>query len=343
MRKTLTFLLILALLTSALSLAFAAQYTATVKEGSLHLRAKPEKHAKSLGRYKSGTEVELLADSDDYAKVKTPDGKIGYMMKKYLDIKNGFPQEEAPRAQATNSPYAEIRKAALARGIDPYKPMLALTFDDGPMPDSKLVLDALKAHNARATFFVLGKNIEGHESILRRMADEGHQIGSHSWSHPHLEKLSASSVRSQMTRTMDKIEEITGQKVTMMRPPYGSTNRNARKVIEGLGLPIILWTVDSKDWASRNSEAVINVISSQAENGAIILCHDVWASTGKAMETLIPSLMEKGFQLVTVAELMSFRNEAIKPGLVYTFLDVSKIEQGIELPSNEEATVEISN
>ena len=323
--------LIVAIIMAAVILlpALASEdFPATVTGGALHLRAEPDKHARSLGRYKSGTRVFLLADGEVFCKVRTKDGKEGYMMKEFLQAENGLPPMEVitPAPEPTPDP---SREQALARGIDPNKPMIALTFDDGPHPDSLLVVEALEAHGARGTFFVLGKNIQGNEEVLRRIAQGGHQIGAHTWSHPNLREISQSAVRSQITRTMDKIQEVTGQTVTMLRPPYGALNRLSRRTVTELGLPVILWSVDSLDWKTRSASKTIDTILSQAQNGAIILCHDVWDSTGRAMQTLVPALIEKGYQLVTVAEMMSFRNEPLKPGWEYSFLDTAKIEPGL--------------
>lgn len=326
-KRWILFLCMLALFSLAVS-ARAQEYTASVIGGALHLRAQADKEAKSLGRYRTGTKVSVLADGEVFCRVKTPDGKEGYMMKEFLEFSDGLPPREEP--DPGPAPAADpVRQSALDRGIDPYRPMLALTFDDGPHPDSLLVLEALEAHGARGTFFVLGKNIQGNEEILRRIAQGGHQIGAHSWSHPNLREISQSAVKSQMTRTMDKIMEITGQQVSMMRPPYGALNRLSRNTIAKLGLPAILWSVDSLDWKTRSASRTIDTILSQAKNGAIILCHDVWDSTGRAMQTVVPALIEKGYQLVTVAEMMSFRNEPLKPGWEYSYLDIAKIAPGL--------------
>ncbi|MGI6688057.1 MAG: polysaccharide deacetylase family protein [Christensenellales bacterium] len=319
--------LILALMLAGMSalpaLAGEENYTATVTGGALRLRAKPQDNGKVLGRYKSGTVVILLADGESYCKVRTPDGKEGYMMKSFLDIKNGLPPMEAP----TPTPAPDrTREEALARGIDPAKPMLALTFDDGPSPTTTAILDALQKNGARATFFILGQNIAGNEPILQRAAQEGHQLCNHSWSHPHLDDLSSSAVRSQMTRTGDKITEVTGQTVTMMRPPFGAMNRLTRRVITELELPVILWKIDTLDWKTKNAAKTAQAILSGAGNGVIILCHDTVPSTAQALETALPQLVEKGYQLVTVSEMMSFRNEPLRPGWEYSHLDPRKID-----------------
>lgn len=303
-------------------------YTAIVENGPLHLRAKPDKRSPSLGRYPGGTRVSVLADGDVFCRIRTAEGKEGYMMKEFLRFENGLPPMEI--VTPTPAPTPDLtRQKALERGIDPNKPMIALTFDDGPQPETIKVLEILEKYSARATFFILGKNIAGNEEILKRAAEGGHQLGAHSWSHPNLNEISESAVRSQMTRTMDRIFEITGQQVRIMRPPYGASNRISRRPLAELGLPLILWSVDSLDWKTRSASSTIATIREKAANGAIILCHDVWAPTGQAMETVVPELIGRGFQLVTVAEMMSFRKEPLKPGWEYSFLDISKIEPGL--------------
>lgn len=323
--------LIVAIIMAAVILlpALASEdFPATVTGGALHLRAEPDKHARSLGRYKSGTRVFLLADGEVFCKVRTKDGKEGYMMKEFLQAENGLPPMEVitPAPEPTPDP---SREQALARGIDPNKPMIALTFDDGPQPDSLLVLEALNKHGARGTFFIQGMNIAGNEEILQKIVGGGHQIGSHSWSHPNFREVSESTVRSQMERTANKVKEVTGVEMTIMRPPYGANNRLSRRVLKNMGLPIILWSVDSLDWKTRSTSATVKNILAQAEDGAIVLCHDVWNTTGRAMEEVIPKLIEKGFQLVTVSEMMSFRQEPMNAGTEYNRLDRSKVEPGL--------------
>ena len=329
MRKLFTMMMVLVMMTGIIAVfAEDSNLTASVSGGALHLRKEADKKSASLGRYRSGTVVVLLTDGDEFIKVRTPDGKTGYMMKEFLEIKNGLP----PKEEATPTPAPKpnmTRQNALERGIDPNKPMIALTFDDGPMPESERVLNALAKYDAKATFFILGKNIAGNEAILKRIVEEGHQVGAHSWSHPNFTKISQSSVMSQMTRTMDKVKEITGYDITMMRPPYGALHRISRRAMVDLNLPVILWSIDSLDWKTRSADNTIKEILAQAKNGSIVLCHDIWNSTGAAMETLIPQLIERGYQLVTVEEMMSFRREPLKPGYEYGFLDINKIEPGI--------------
>ena len=182
------------------------------------MRATPRASAASLGRYRSGTRLIVLADGEVFCRVKAPDGKEGYMMKEFLRFENGLPPVQAYDSSPLDARDL-IRQSALKRGVDPNKPMLALTFDDGPQRQTLRVLNALKQNGARATFFVLGKNIAGNEDILRQLAEGGHELAVHSWSHPNFTKISESAVRSQVTRTMDKILKSPGRKCTWCAPP----------------------------------------------------------------------------------------------------------------------------
>ena len=326
-KKLLIALLILALLPLRLP-AFGEEagsaLTAIVAEGPLHLRTRADRNASSLGRYKTGAELVLLADSGDFLKVRTPDGKEGYMMKRYLDIRGELPPREEdirPEPALDQALLQEkAREQALARGIDPGKPMIALTFDDGPQPGTTEVLAVLKQYGALATFFILGKNIEGNEEILRERAQAGHELGVHSWYHSDFTKISQSAVGSQVKRTMDTVLELTGREISLVRPPFGALNRLARRPLTGMGLPVILWNVDSLDWKTRSAKSTAKNLLQKAAPGAIVLMHDVWLSTAEALKTALPELLSRGYQLVTVSEMMSFRKEPLTAGNEYSHL-----------------------
>ncbi len=332
MRKTLSLALcalaLLALLLPPAAISGEGAFPATVTKGPLHLRKEPDKKSASLGRYPTGTKLEALADAGEFCRVRMEDGRAGYMMKAFLDFPRGLPPQEV--VTPTPAPTPDLtRHNALARGIDPNRPMVALTFDDGPQPSTEKVLEVLDRFGARATFFILGKNIAGNEETLRNIARGGHELGTHSWSHPNFTKVSASVVESQTRRTMDKVFELTGQMPRVMRPPYGATDRLSRRPLAAMGLPIILWKVDSLDWKTRNARQIVSTVQENVSNGAIVLMHDVWESTALALETLLPALSEKGYQFVTVSELFSFRSEPIKAGWEYSALDVKNIAPGL--------------
>lgn len=201
--------------------------------------------------------------------------------------------------------------------IDPDKPMLALTFDDGPSAHTDRLLDIFAEYGGHGTFFVLGDLIDNRQSTLVRIASEGHEIGNHSWSHRQLTNLSDREITDQIMRTRAKIYEITGRDCLIMRPPYGAINDQVKAVGKEVGVSFVNWSVDTLDWKTRNAEAVCKEILSNASDGAIILCHDLHRSTVDAMETVIPKLLEEGYQLVTVTQLMEAAGNTMKPGKLY--------------------------
>ena len=201
--------------------------------------------------------------------------------------------------------------------IDPDKPMLALTFDDGPSAHTERLLDAFAAHGGKGTFYVVGNMIDNRPNALRRMAAEGHEIGGHSWNHRQLTKLSREDLTDQIMSTRAKIYDVTGVDPTTMRPPYGSYNDLVKEVTAQLGIAMINWSVDTLDWKYKDADTVYNTIMDQAKDGAIILCHDLHKTTVEAMERAIPALIAEGYQLVTVSELLAGSGKTVQAGAVY--------------------------
>lgn len=185
-------------------------------------------------------------------------------------------------------------------------PYVALTFDDGPNPHTTpQVLDILRRYRAKATFFVVGENAARYKHIVSRAASEGHEIGSHTWDHASLVKLSRANIVSQMDRTAAAIREAIGHAPTVMRPPYGATNPAIIEMLaERYGTPSILWSVDTQDWKHPGVSVVVHRAVDRAKNGSIILLHDIHASTLDAVEGVVRGLQARGFRLVTVSELI---------------------------------------
>ena len=186
-------------------------------------------------------------------------------------------------------------------------PYIAMTFDDGPSATlTPKLLDILAAHHIKATFFVLGEMVAEHPEILARAAREGHEIASHSWSHPNLAKMSQEGVRSQLQRTDDEIKTAAGKRPTLFRPPYGSiTERQKRWIHDEFGYDIILWDVDPLDWKRPGPAVVTHRIVTETRPGSIILSHDIHPGTIKAMPATFDQLQAKGFKFVTVSELIA--------------------------------------
>lgn len=201
--------------------------------------------------------------------------------------------------------------------IDPTKPMIALTFDDGPSKYTDRLLDAFASNGGKGTFFVVGNIIDNHPDTLKRIVSEGHQIGGHSWDHRQLTKLSREDITGQIMNTRAKILEITGADTTMIRPPYGSYNDDVKQVCTNLGIFMVNWSIDTLDWKHKDANKICDAILNDVQNGDIILCHDLYATTVDAMELVIPALIEKGYQLVTVSELLEYGGNDITAGNVY--------------------------
>jgi len=185
-------------------------------------------------------------------------------------------------------------------------PYIAMTFDDGPSATlTPKLLDLLAAHHIKATFFVIGENVAEHPEIVARAAREGHEIGNHSWSHPNLGKMSDQAVRSQLQRTDDAIKNATGQRPTLMRPPYGSiTAREKHWIHDEFGYRVILWDVDPLDWKRPGPAVVRNRILKETQRGSIVLSHDIHPGTIEAMPSTLDALEANGFKFVTVSELI---------------------------------------
>jgi peptidoglycan/xylan/chitin deacetylase (PgdA/CDA1 family) len=187
-----------------------------------------------------------------------------------------------------------------------------MTFDDGPHPKlTPKLLDLLKERNIKATFFVIGKCVAEFPDIAKRIVDEGHEIANHSWNHPQLTKLSPTAFAAEITQTNEAIEKATGIRPVVMRPPYGAINPTLTKRLnEEYGLSVILWSVDPLDWKIRNSDHVSSHIIKNAAPGAIILAHDIHASTIDAMPAALDALQSKGYTFATVSELIAMDRPA---------------------------------
>ena len=202
--------------------------------------------------------------------------------------------------------------------IDPSRPMIALTFDDGPGGLTDEILDILEQHDVIATFFVIGRQVERYSETVLRAYNMGCEIANHTWSHSSLEQLSSDSIRTQLQETNAAVENVTGTSPLYMRPPYGRMNTDVEDVTRELGLPIIFWSVDPSDYLSgRSPERIYTEIMDNVQDRDIILLHDIHARTIEAAKSLIPSLISRGFQFVTVSELMHFSGVTLQPGESY--------------------------
>ncbi len=199
--------------------------------------------------------------------------------------------------------------------IDPNKPMVALTFDDGPGPRTTELLDQLKKYNAHATFFMLGKNVTKYPDAVKQMLKDGNELGNHSYDHQQLTKINADAVAKEIGDTNENIKNICGSPATVLRPPYGAINDTVKSSV---GMPMILWNVDTLDWKTRNAQSTIDEVMKNLKDGDIILMHDIHSETIDAALELIPKLEEKGYQLVTVSEMAAAKNKTLENGTAYS-------------------------
>ncbi|MBP1927275.1 peptidoglycan/xylan/chitin deacetylase (PgdA/CDA1 family) [Sedimentibacter acidaminivorans] len=205
---------------------------------------------------------------------------------------------------------------AFDREIDPDQPMVAITFDDGPSQYyTPIILDVLKENDARATFFVLGNEVKKNKEILVRMIDEGNEIGNHSYNHKDLTSISDYELYQQIVGTDEFIEDITGIKPTVIRPPYGFVND---RISSRIYKPIILWSLDTLDWQNRNTKKICSNILENVKDGDIVLMHDIYGTTADAVKIVVPELVKRGYQLVTVSELNQYRQATMLPGHKYS-------------------------
>jgi len=200
---------------------------------------------------------------------------------------------------------------------DTSKKYVALTFDDGPSPHvTPLILETLQEYDAKATFFMIGSRVEYYPSVAKQVADAGHEIANHSLWHPDLTKLSYKQIEAQFEETSNKLEQATGYKPSLIRPPYGAFDHDVEAFAEKGNYAIVLWTVDSLDWKAPNKQFVYDRVISGVNDGAIILMHDIHQVTADALPEIMETLVKEGYHFVTVSELLEILDEK-KPGPIY--------------------------
>ena len=196
--------------------------------------------------------------------------------------------------------------------LDPKKKYVALTFDDGPNPaTTPKILDILKNKKASATFFMLGKNVSDNQDIVKRVVADGHEVASHSYTHPVLPSLSDAALKKEIRDTDKAIFEACGILPRNLRPPYGAADERVARVA---GKPIINWDVDSEDWKSKNAGMIQGRIKATLTENAIVLMHDIQPATVEALPGVIDNMRQQGFEFVSVDTLLKKQQ---KPMYVY--------------------------
>lgn len=198
------------------------------------------------------------------------------------------------------------------------KKYVALTFDDGPSSFTNRLLDCLEKNKAKATFFMVGKEVEYFPDEVKRMKKLGCELGNHTYSHSDLTTLSAENISAEVARVDELLMDTVGQGASVVRPPYGAVNSTVKSTV---GTPMILWTVDTLDWKSQDPQKIVDSVVSQVENSSIILMHDIFSTSVDAAEIFIPQLIKEGYEFVTVHELAKINGIDLQPGNVYNDLN----------------------
>ena len=196
------------------------------------------------------------------------------------------------------------------------RPMIALTFDDGPGEYTEELINCLVENNAKATFFMLGQNVEAYPEIAKELSDAGMELGNHSYSHPDLVTIGAEAAAQQVSNTDAALKAATGFEATVMRPPGGSFNDSVKAAIDH---QLIIWSIDTRDWATKSEDQTYQVVMDNAQDGSVVLMHDIHEWSVKAAIRMIPDLIAKGFKLVTVSELAEAKGKTLQSGNAYYY------------------------
>ena len=222
--------------------------------------------------------------------------------------------------------------------IDPSKKLVAFTFDDGPVgiesqTSAKRIQDVMEQYGMHCTYFYVGKEITDarlHE--IERAYSLGCEIGNHTFNHDYLTNLNANQIQEQIAKVNDILYPISGNSETVVRPPYGSTNPT---VTSSANCPLINWSLDSADWNNGNYNSVLNNVRRSIQDGSIILFHETYDFTAQAVETLVPELIEQGYVIVSVSELMKMKGITMTRGTVYTNQAVGKKNVYVPTPAEQ--------
>lgn len=209
-----------------------------------------------------------------------------------------FMKKKSDRVSRADSRSVESR----SENMSEISPRVALTFDDGPHPVyTKSLLDGLRERGVKATFFVVGENIPGNEKLIAQMEKDGHLIGNHTYDHADISKLSDEKNCEELQKTSDLVKQITGHGTAYVRPPFGNWKDSMDCQVSMIA---VKWTIDTLDWKSRNAAEIVNKVMQQISDHDMILMHDYYATSVEAALQIVDKLKEKGYEFVTVEELI---------------------------------------
>ena len=192
---------------------------------------------------------------------------------------------------------------------------VALTFDDGPQPETtERLLDGLRQRGASATFFLVGERAAACPELVRRMKAEGHQVGSHTWSHVRLQGANVQTILEETGRAQQLLTQILGEGSYWLRPPYGLLDEQERALLD---VPLIKWSVDPRDWESRDTAKVVEAVMGTVQENSIVLLHDIYPTSVEAALQIIDMLTPQGYRFVTVEELLALNGVEPQAGTMY--------------------------
>ena len=216
-------------------------------------------------------------------------------------------KKSAAKSKSKSTSSSNSKSADSAKSI-------ALTFDDGPSSFTDRLLDCLEQNNAKATFFMVGTEIDSFPDEVKRMKKLGCELGNHTYDHTDLTTLSAEDISSEIAQVDERLVNLTGEGASVVRPPYGSVNDTVKTVV---GTPMILWSIDTLDWKTLDSQSTVDEVMNNVQDGSIVLMHDIYSTSVDAAEILIPQLIEDGYELVTIHELASVHGIELQTGITY--------------------------
>ena len=256
----------------------------------------------------SGTDIEKMASSTSVAGWQTDAQGKWYRNQDGTIYQNGWQEIDGAKYYFDENGVYDSTKEP---------PLVALTFDDGPGQYTDKLLDCLEENGAKATFYMLGQNVEKYPDIVKRMHDLGMELSNHTYDHKDLTKLTQSQITEEIEKTNTLIENAAGVLPDTLRPPGGSYNEAVQNLA---GMPIVKWSIDTKDWKTKSEDQTYQCVMDSVQDGSIVLMHDIHQWSVDAALRLIPDLMEEGYKLVTVQELTQAKGITLEDGQVYEFL-----------------------
>lgn len=251
---------------------------------------------------------DIIYDSSKYQNKLTDKFVFDEEYITFFSIHNNKIMEDKVKLNSENAKIAIEKKEEtnfinyeiVNKTIDSNKPIIALTFDDGPSKYTKQIVDLLKKYNCNATFFVLGNKVKIYKDTIKESISNGNEIGNHSYNHKWLSRLKAEDIKEQINKTQDILKREVNYTPILLRPTYGSVNK---KIRNNTNLEIVLWNVDTLDWKIKSSKKIADRSLLQIKDRSIILMHDTHERTYEALKIMIPKLIAEGYQFVTISEL----------------------------------------